>query len=398
MSLDHGQRIRVVHYTDQLALGCMQKKMEIFCRLLDKERFDVHVVAGRPHQRPVQRLKTAAGARLGLAKYVGKKQHFISLRARETTFREILGDDRIHMVADATALRQTLLSLRPDILHVFYSGRAGPPISDEVVMRSVGAVVTTNVFGVRNEAPTHDQVRLIFMVSDWLRQQGSTWAAADPRVEVFYNPVEPPASTGDLRAALGIPRDAFVIGRVGRPENAIYDPISLQAYQRIQDERSWFLALAAPSYMIRDARRLGLRNFVSLPPSVDGKWLSEFYNTIDVLAHARYDGETFGCNIAEAMRHAKPVVSHLSHMMNAQVEVIGDTGFVVQQGDVDSYAEKLKLLRDDASLRARLGEAARRRAAEHFDAERLTRRLEASYLRLMAEPAAGVRQTSAVAG
>ncbi|MBX6323252.1 MAG: glycosyltransferase family 4 protein [Rhodospirillaceae bacterium] len=377
-------RVRVVHYTDQLALGGTEKTMEIFCRHLDREVFDVHAVAGRPHRRPMQRLKAEVGAFLGIPKYLGKKQHFESLVAREATFREILGEDHLHIVADAPALRaRLLLALAPDILHVHYAGRAGPPFSDPEALDAAGVVVTTNVFGFENTAPSHDRVRRIFMVSDWLRQDRAPWSHADPRVEVFYNPVETPLAADDLRPSLGIPADAFVVGRVGRPDNVIYDPISLRAYAAIQDGRTWFLALAAPTYMIRDARRMGLRNFLCLPPTTDRLWQSRFYNTIDVLAHARRDGETFGCNIAEAMMHGRPVVSHRSPVHNAQTEIIGDTGFVVGENDAAAYAEALGRLRADAGLRRRLGEAARGRAMALFEASALTRRLERTYLDLL---------------
>jgi glycosyltransferase involved in cell wall biosynthesis len=389
MTPDHDDRIRVVHYTDQLALGGTEKTIEILCRLHDRARFDVHVVAGRPRRKPLQRLKAEGGALLGLAKYVGKKQHFRSLTARESAFRDLLGEDRLHIVGDAGALRRTLLSLAPDILHVHYSGRPGPPISDENVMRAMGSVVTTNEFGHENTDPPHRYVRLILIVSEWLRQNRAQWSLSDPRVEVFYNPVEQPLATANLRAELGIPADAFVLGRVGRPDNVIYDPISLKAFAEIQDGRTWFLALAAPSFMIRDARRMRLQNFVYLPPTTDRRWQSAYYNTLDVLAHAGRIGETFGCNIAEAMMHGRPAVSHLTENMNAQVKVIADTGFVVAQHDIRAYAEKLRLLRDDAALRRRLGEAARRRAMMHFEAERLTRRLEDKYLALVEEPASG---------
>ena len=69
-----------------------------------------------------------------------------------------------------------------------------------------------------------------------------------------------------------------------------------------------------------------------------------------MLAHARLDGETFGSNVAEAMIHGRPVVSHRSHLYNAQVEIIADTGFVVGQGDAPAYAAITKGYFKDAGL------------------------------------------------
>ncbi|MCW8139219.1 MAG: glycosyltransferase, partial [Planctomycetota bacterium] len=213
---------------------------------------------------------------------------------------------------------------------------------------------------------------------------GATWAHGDPRSDVLHNPVEAPCDEGDLRAELGLPPDAFVLGRVGRADPAIFDPISLLAYREVQGPRTWFLALSPPENMVREAARLGLVNFVALPPTVDQRWLSRFYNTIDVLAHARKDGETFGCNIAEAMVHGRPVVSHISAVMNGHVEVIGDTGFVAPLVDWRVYAARLAQLQAVTAARRALGERARARALERFEARALTRRLEGLYLELLA--------------
>jgi glycosyltransferase involved in cell wall biosynthesis len=376
------RKIRVVHYCNQLGLGGTERTMEIFCKYLDPARFEVFAVARIPRESFVRRARVELGAAFGSRKARGKKQLWKSLTARTSNFVSILGQAKVLLAPTEEKLRQLLIGLEPDVLHVHYSGNPEPPTADEEIMSRVPAVVTTNQFERANTSPAHRHVKKMFFVSRFLLEQKAGWAKNDPRADIFYNPVEVPCATDDLRTELDIPRDAFVLGRVGRADPGIHDPISLRAYQRIETRNTYFLALSAPENMIREARSLGLKNFIPLPASADDVFLSRFYNTLDALAHARRDGETFGCNIAEAMIHGRPVVSHLTPFMNAQVEVIGDTGYVCAQDGWEEYAERLRQLRDDARLRAELSERAKARAMTHFEARALTKRLESIYTAL----------------
>jgi glycosyltransferase involved in cell wall biosynthesis len=324
------------------------------------------------------------GARLGLASARGKKRMWASMNAREPNFRAILGSDHVFFVRNDDELRRTLLKLLPDVLHVHYSGAPEPPTSDEAVLTRIPVTVTTNPFERQNTAHAHRLVKRMFFVSRWLLENRAQWAAQDPRAGVLYNPIEVPCSADSLRHALGIPEDAFVVGRIGRADPGIHDPISLRAFRQIENPKTYFLAISPPENMLRQAKTLNLTNFVALPPTADEVFLSKFYNTIDVLAHARRDGETFGCNIAEAMMHGRTVVSHHSPYMNAQQEVIGDAGYVVEQDNWKEYADRLERLRDDRVLRGEMAARAQDRALDLFEARRLTRRLEEIYLELLA--------------
>ena len=353
--------------------------MELFCKYLDHEKFDIYVVSRIHKEKLAKRIKVELGALLGVKPAKAKKRLWAGMNARVPAFQQILGQEKVIFVESDGALRQTLLALKPDILHVWYSGNPEPPTSDEEIVSKIPATITTNAFEIANTAPAHRHVKKMYFMSQWLLDNQALWAKGDARAGVFYCPIEKPLTNEDLRAKLGIPKDAFVIGRVGRADPGIHDSISLKAFQQIQNDKSYFLALAAPDNMVAEARELGLRNFIPLQPMF-GADLSRFYNTIDVLAHARRDGETFGCNIAEAMMHSKPVVSHFTQYMNAQQEVIGDTGFVVADGDWKTYAKHLERLRDDENFRTELAHRAKSRALEQFEVERLAKKLEAIYL------------------
>jgi glycosyltransferase involved in cell wall biosynthesis len=57
----------------------------------------------------------------------------------------------------------------------------------------------------------------------------------------------------------------------------------------------------------------------------------------------------------------------------------GESGWLVEPGDVESFADAVVLLLEDASLRARLGEAAARDVQERFAWERLVEDVERAY-------------------
>lgn len=377
---DSHAKLRVVFYCNQLGIGGTEKSIEIFCKNLNREKFEVFVVTQFFRPALLEEIRVSVRALLGSTTARGKKKMWELMNARIPLFQNILGHSHV-LLADGTPedLRKKILDLDPDILHVFYAGRAEPPTSDEFIMRSIPVTLTMNAFELENTAPAAKLIKKYFLPTQWILENACPWAKGDPRAGVFPFAIEKPASSENLRAKLGIPKDAFVLGRVGRPDPGIHDPISLRAYEKIQSENTYFLALSAPENMIAEAAQMGLKNFVPLAPLTSPEDLSKFYNTIDVLAHARRDGETFGCNIAEAMIHGKPVVSHLSNFMEGHIDVLGDTGVMVQKDDFLGYANALKKFRDDPSHRQSEGERCRARVLSLFEAESLTRRLEKIY-------------------
>jgi glycosyltransferase involved in cell wall biosynthesis len=115
-----------------------------------------------------------------------------------------------------------------------------------------------------------------------------------------------------------------------------------------------------------------------LDHSGDPKRISGFLNTLDLFAHGRRDGETFGTVLAEAMMHGKPCLSHYSSIgANAQPETMGPAGLFAH--DEKDYAEKLERLFADDGLRRRLAAEARPRAEALYSAGRCVGDLSGLY-------------------
>jgi glycosyltransferase involved in cell wall biosynthesis len=88
--------------------------------------------------------------------------------------------------------------------------------------------------------------------------------------------------------------------------------------------------------------------------------------------------EGYGVVCAEAMAHGRPVVASAVGGLRDLV-VDGETGLLVEPGDVVALRTALERLLDDADLRGRLGGAGRRRAEERLSWERATDATLAAY-------------------
>lgn len=109
------------------------------------------------------------------------------------------------------------------------------------------------------------------------------------------------------------------------------------------------------------ASELGLRERVRFLGAVDPSTLADLYALADVCA-VPSRAETFGLVALEAQASGTPVVAAA---VGGLVDIVADgsTGFLVRGRDPEAFAARLATLLGDAALRARMGEAARRRAA-----------------------------------
>ena len=371
-------KIIVLQHSNQLGLGGTEKTMQIFCKYLDRSVFEVHALTQR-FPVPLQRVARLAVRNLITGGAGSSFQPHRFCHSRLPEFEKILGPERIHMYTKFT-LGRSIRKIAPHILHVHHSGSPEPPVSSPGSAQSVPVIVSTNVFGYEDPTPEGRRISRILFISQWLKDNVAVWSKNDPRCSALYYPIEKPFSTDNLRNELGIAPDTFVLGRIGRNADDIHDPIALRAYKEIENEKTLYLIISPPPKMVQDARELGLKHVKYLDPTVDDVYLSRFYNTLDVFAHARLDGETFGCAIAEDMIHGAPVVTHRSHIRNAQSEILdAESGFVAERDDWRAYAGFLKQLMQDKNLRLKMGASAKKRAMENFEAGLITRKLEKIY-------------------
>ena len=84
--------------------------------------------------------------------------------------------------------------------------------------------------------------------------------------------------------------------------------------------------------------------------------------------------------------HDRAVITHRSGIRNGQVELMNSScGFIADRHDHQAYAAFLRQLQDNTCLPAdEKGRSRRQKALTHFEAERVTRKLESLYLEELA--------------
>jgi phosphatidylinositol alpha-1,6-mannosyltransferase len=189
------------------------------------------------------------------------------------------------------------------------------------------------------------------------------------------------------RARFGLPEDGLVVVSVSRLVRRKGMDLLIAAADRLKHRYPALRVAIGGSGSEGDRLRKDAKarrapvTFLGRVPDAD---LPALYGCADVFAmlcHNRWGGleqEGFGIVFLEAAACGVPQVAGDSGGARDAV-ADGETGIVVADPtDTDAAAQALERLLGDAELRARLGQAARRRAVEEFDYDVLAARLDAA--------------------
>lgn len=339
-------KIRILHVTNQLQLGGTEKTLQIFCRYLDKSRFEVF----------------ACGRLSG------------GVRADELTR---LG---IPVVIRPDNLTQLVRDYRIDICHIHRAGTYEPGALPEK-HNGFPRIVETNVFHDFDEREG-DRIDCHCFVSEasmatYLRRYGRRSGA---RYEALYNPVDFSEFDSEPKPFTS------TIGRCSRADDQKWHDVCLNSLPRIfrKVPQARCLFQGATDRVRQKLTMLGMNGRVELvEPSLR---VGDFYRRLDLFIHGSRIGETFGCVIAEAMANGIPVVTLSTPQRkkaNAQAELVEHnvTGFVCRWQW--QYAGAVIELLRNQELRARFGRRSYEKARAQFEASALTKRLEQLYFDMM---------------
>jgi glycosyltransferase involved in cell wall biosynthesis len=235
----------------------------------------------------------------------------------------------------------------------------------------------------------------VFAVSDQVRASirypSGLGLMTMPPVETLYHGLDMArlqerADVGGVRLELAIPDDAPLVGTVGNltPKKAHGDLIEAVSIvrRRLPDVR---LVLVGQGPLERDLRErvrgLGLNEAVVFAGyRTDATRLMAAFDVF--VLPSRFEGLSIA--LLEAMALGRAVVAT---RVGGSPEVIedGDSGILAEAGDPGALAEAIRSLLDDPSRRARMGQAARRRAGR-FDIGAAAARMEEVYEGLLGEP------------
>jgi len=351
--------MKILHWANELGLGGTPKTLEQFAIYLKKFGHDCHVVCYRDGDLSRAKNLNIAGVPITTISRDGRVSEF-----------------------------QDIMQWGPDIVHSYRSGYPEFPEPGEHFELNGAKFVETNVFGHCDGNPYIDKT---LYMSEYLQFFAQKYSK---RYDFINNPIPKPSN--DYMQYDQFKDGKINIGRTGRPENGIYDPISLDAINYLFSirpdlrDRVRFLALAPPPNMIKDLEKYKI-DYHIISPTVDNEEIFRFYNSIHICAHARLDGETCGNSIQEAMMHGVAVVTHISEPgvpdicpFQAQCFLVenGFTGYVSDHC-YKAYAYALMELIDNPSTRKKLGNAGREKALREFETGICVTKLEKIYMEIL---------------
>jgi len=183
----------------------------------------------------------------------------------------------------------------------------------------------------------------------------------------------PSVNPRKVKEELGIPWDVPTIGFVGRLIEGKGVEIFLKGAARVvKQKRDARFVVVGSGPLEKSLKRMGSNLGLSHDVIFTG-WRSDVFDMIscfDVLIQATTTfPESFGNTIIEAMALNKPVIAS---KVSGPDEIVlhGETGFLVEPGNVEQLAEKMCVILDDKKLAEELGKNGRILAENKYDVKK----------------------------
>ena len=332
-----------------------------------------------------------------LARWASKKGHDVHLVAREGGLRKtwaetLLGPERVKIPETGRASDDQLLdmigALEPDVVH-FHRGCIEGPTATQVRARVPDTVVVEHqIFG--HVSPDLPDLTIFVSPEIAARVSERHPNITYPRFAVLRNPVRMPDGALIHATLDGIEPGTTVVGSIGRPDNAIFDPTHLKALAayiaRHPERKMLYLRLGASQFEAEALRALSIPHRMMPATCSDGD-ITRFLNSLDLYLHSRLDGECDSVSLAEALAHGVRVISHAGGMFKGHVEAIAsfsDFCECVNASDEVAYLHGLERMIGDDDRAKTAKKIMPRRLKERQGVEVIGNRLLRMYERLLA--------------
>lgn len=385
--------MRVAHIITRLILGGAQENTVLNCEdLLRDYGDDVLLITGPPLGQEGSLLQRARSANVPLLMIP-------ALRRAIHPWHDWVG---------LRSIRRELRAFRPDVVHT-HSGKAGLLGRIAASALCVPAIVHT-VHG----APFHPYQsalarsvlrrceryaarrcdRLVSVADAMTEQMVRARVAPREKFVTVYSGMEVDQflQASELRWAvrkeLGYDDGQIVIGKVARLFHLKGHADVIDAAARLVARHPQVQILLVGDGVLRpqierQVARAGLGGHVRLLGLVGPERIPGLMAAMDILVHASLR-EGLARVLPQALITGRPVVSYDVDGAH-EVVIPGETGFLAPPRDVAALAAGLESLVVDGGLRQRLGDEGRRRFAEQFRHETMTRRLREIYAQVLAE-------------
>ncbi|MEX0965810.1 MAG: glycosyltransferase family 4 protein [Bacteroidia bacterium] len=304
-------------------------------------------------------------------------------------------DVQVYYAENQDCMRQ-IVSFSPDILHLHRHGGKGKPVFNlvrKIKDKKKCLVFDLNSFAWPNFSKDDELVDCTFVLSKWCLWRYKSWnklnrsqhiATFVPNMMIedeFY-----PLSKNEInvfRNKLGIPESAFVLGRIGQPNEASWKIEYVDIFRNLASEiKDIYMVMVGPPKNITDAiRRIEepeIKERIIIKERVDDDaYLRGIYNCMDLFVHMSRIGESFGNVNAEAMLCRTPVITlSTPQFHNTQIEVVqnGQGGVVVN--NVKTMQEMIYKLYHNRVLSTKAAGRSRELIMERYSREAVMKRMK----------------------
>jgi glycosyltransferase involved in cell wall biosynthesis len=189
-----------------------------------------------------------------------------------------------------------------------------------------------------------------------------------------------------VRGELGYGDDEIVVGKIARLFHLKgHDDVIAAAKQLVVRHPNVRFLFVGDGILREQLQRrisdLGLANHFQFTGLVPPQRIPELIGAMDIVVHTSLR-EGLARVLPQGLIAGKPVVSYDIDGAR-EVDIPGQTGFLLPPRDVDALIDALDQLIADPALRARLGQEGRRRFADEFRHEHMTKRTRELYQRLL---------------
>jgi glycosyltransferase involved in cell wall biosynthesis len=364
-----GKKNILFYHISGLSFGGTEKFLQIIAKYINKNKYNVFYMYS-PKPRVMTSDKPLDG-RKGYLADSGVAFIDFSYEKLESTY-------PYRVVGASTTAEQIIAEKNIDILITAGSGYTEFPFN---VITKI-PILLINIFGSPNvQKNIVKNICISNEVANKIRP-----IVHEKNIETMYIQSEGPDKDAyergrELRKQFNISDTSIVFGRIGRPDNNIFDPIGIRAFQKVVSAypNAYYLIMSAPQVLIDIVTNEKIPNVYFVPPSSEESDVWAFHSAIDVMAHFRLDGESCGLNIIESMLCGKPIISHRSPYWNAQFEYLDDTfSWVADINDVQQYAKHMETcveLHAKDTLKEK-GVLAKKKAGELFIMKNNTQKFE----------------------
>ncbi len=306
---------------------------------------------------------------------------------------QLVDVSRTYKLGGALRLARRLRSLHADVLHTHTALAAN--VVSRAAGRLGGAAVVSHVHIENHFRPNrlartvhtaldNSSARLsarVLAVSDDTRRALLAQGYPPRLVEVVHNGIDVEAEAAKhgagLRAELGVPEDALLLGELARLCDVKGQRELIEAVALVPGVHA---ALAGADLEQGGAYRAMLERLAQERGAGDRVHFLGFrddagalLDQLDVVVLPSWI-EGLPVTVLEAMAHAKPVIA-TPVGGTAELVADGETGLLVPARDPGRLAEAIRSLAADPELRRRLGAAGRERVGREFSESEMTRRV-----------------------